>query len=265
MADILVAADEHAASELLRDAQTTLGTRTRSGSGNLGPFNTNWSASASLGGGSVDLRPPDIIRIDDCELRFSLNFSLSFDLSSIIPNFCLPQVCIRIPFIGRVCTPQVCIDWPTVTIPVGVSDKVKFTSDFRLDPRLVGSNWEIDVVIVGIPNLQLGAVSTLILTAIGLAAAAVLAPIPFIGPVLAVAVAGITAAIGIAGITGFLGPILTPFVSGVRLPIYRQPRVFQVLPANLPLDPAVHINLDRIAAYVASSDEDELVIEADIS
>lgn len=265
MPDIVVAADESAASELLRDAQATLGTLTRSGSGTLGPFNTNWSVSASLGGGSIDLRTPDIVRIVDCELRFSLNFSLSFDLSSIIPNFCLPRICVPIPFVGLVCTPQICVDWPTVTIPVGISDVVKFTADFRLDPRLVGPNWEIDVVIAGIPSLQLGLVSTAILTAIGLAAAAILAPIPFIGPVLALAVAGITAAIGVAAITGFLGPILTPFVSGLRLTIYRQPQVFELLPASLPLDPAVTINLDQIAARVASSDEDELLIEADIS
>ena len=54
MPDILVAADEPAATELLHDAETTLGTLTRSGSGSLGPFNANWSASAFLAGGAVD-------------------------------------------------------------------------------------------------------------------------------------------------------------------------------------------------------------------
>ncbi|HTG61945.1 MAG TPA: hypothetical protein VMG63_21370 [Terriglobia bacterium] len=39
--------------------------------------------------------------------------------------------------------------------------------------------------------------------------------IPFIGPFLALAVDVILAAIGIAGLLGFLGPLLTPFVSGL--------------------------------------------------
>lgn len=265
MSDILVAADEVAASELLHDAQATLGTLTRSGTGSLGPFNTSWSASAFLANGAIDLISPNIIRISNCELRFNLNFSLSFDLSSIIPDFCLPQICIRIPFIGRICTPTICINWPTITIPVGFSDTVRFTSDFTLDPRLVGSQWLIDVVIVGIPNLQIGVPSALLLAAIGVAAAAILAPIPFIGPLLAGAVVAITVAIGIAGITGFLGPILSLFVAGLRLNIYRQSRTFNVLPASGALNPAVNINLDRITARVERSDEDELVIETDIS
>jgi hypothetical protein len=265
MPDILVAADESAATQLLHDAETALGTISRSGSGSLGPFNANWGASAFLAGGAVDLIAPNIIRIANCELHYNLHFSFSFDLSNIIPDFCLPQICIHIPFIGTVCTPTICINWPTITIPVNFSDVVRFTSDFSLNAHLSGSNWLIDVVIVGIPSLQISVAAAAILAALGLAAAAILAAIPFIGLFLAGAVLAITAAIGIAGITGLLGPILSLFVSGLTFNIYRQPRTFNVLPASLPLDPAVNINLDLITASVNHSDEDELLIAVDIS
>lgn len=265
MSDIIVAADESAATELLHDAEATLGTLSRSGSGSLGPFNANWSASAFFANGAVDLNPPNIIRLANCELHYNLHFAFSFDLSNILPNFCLPQVCIHIPWVGTFCTPTICIDWPTITIPVNYSDLVKFTSDFTLNPHLTGPNWMIDVVIVGVPNLQISVGAGLILAAIGVAAGAILAPIPFIGPVLAIAVAGILAAIGIAGITGLLGPILTLFVSGLTFNIYKQPKLFTVLPASSAIDPMVRIKLDLITATVARTNEDELLINADIS
>ena len=265
MPDIIVAADESAATELLHDAMATLGTKTASDSGSLGPFNANWSASAFLAGGTVDLIPPNVIRFADIELHYNLNFTFSFDLSNIIPDFCLPQVCIKIPFIGKVCTPTFCVNWPTITIPVNFSDVVRFTADFTLNARLSGSTWLVEAVIVGIPNLQISVAAAAILAALGVAAAAVLAAIPFIGLFLAGAVLAITTAIGVAGVTGLLGPILSLFVAGLTIPIDDLPRVFNVLPASGALDPAVNIRLDRIAASVSRTDEDELLIEADIS
>lgn len=265
MPDILVAADESAATELLHDAMAALNIPPQTGSGSLGPFNANWSASAFLAGGTVDLIPPNVIRLVDVELHYNLNFTLSFDLSSIIPDFCLPQVCIRIPFIGRVCTPTICINWPTITIPVNFSDLVRFTADFTLNARLAGPTWFIDVVIVGIPNLQISVAAAAILAAVGAAAAAVMLAIPFIGPLLAGAVLAITTAIGVAGVTGLLGPILSLFVAGLTFPIPGPARIFNVLPANGALDPAVNVRVDSLAASVGRTDEDELLIEADIS
>lgn len=265
MPDILVAADEVAATELLHDAESAIGVLPAGGSGSLGPFTASYTASASFANGSVDLLPPNIIRIANCELHFSVNFSFSLDLNTILPSFCLPRICVRLPFIGRVCTPRICIGWPTITVSVPFSDVVTFTSDFTLNAHLSGSNWLVDVVIVGIPSLTIGPASAAILTALGFAAAAVLAPIPFIGPFLAGAVIVITAAIGIAGVTGLLGPILSAFVSGLSFNIYTHSRVFEILPASLPLDPAVNVNLDLIAASVSRTDEDELILTADIS
>jgi hypothetical protein len=57
--------------------------------------------------------------------------------------------------------------------------------------------------------LQFGATSAALLLAIGAAATPILLPIPFIGPFLAITVNAILAAIAVAGVTGFLGPIIT--------------------------------------------------------
>lgn len=265
MPEILAALDESGANTLLDTAIGLIPPQSASGSGNLGPFIASYSVNATLVNGDVDLRTPDIIRVEDLQVNWSLNLSFGFDLSSILPDFCLPRVCVNIPCVGRVCTPRICIDWPTITIPVSFSDFVRATGDFRLVATLNGGLWKVEAEIVGVPNLQFGATTALLLVAIGVAATPILLAIPFIGPFLAIAVNGILLAIGIAGVTGFLGPILTPFVSGLRIPIYEQPQLFEVLPVEGPFDPRVTVTIDQIAAEVRSSDEDELVLLADIS
>src|SRR4029450_970822 len=214
----------------------------------------------------VDLRAPDIIRIEDLRLNWNLSLSFGIDLSSILPDFCLPQVCVNIPCVGRVCTPRICIDWPTITVPVSFGDFVKATADFKLDISLGRGKGKGRGVILALPNLQFGTTTALLLAAIAAAVTPILLAIPFIGPFLAIAVDAILLAIGIAGVTGFLGPILTPFVSGLKIPIYDQPKLFQMLPAEGPVDPKVDFNIDLIAAEVAHNGaEDELVLSADIS
>ena len=62
-----------------------------------------------------------------------------------------------------------------------------------------------------------------------------------------------------------LGPIVSPFISGLRIPIYDQPQQFPVLPAGGPLDPPVLVTIDQVLAEVQCSDEDELVLSIEIS
>ena len=264
MPDVIAAIDEGGATDLIHDAEATLGTLSRSGSGALGPFTASWNASATFAGGSVDLIAPDIVRLADVRLNYTVGFGFSFDLSSIIPDFCLPRVCVRIPFFGRVCTPRICIDWPTITIPVNHSSFVEFTADLKPVVTLSGGTWKVDVVIVGVPSLALGPAAAAVLAAIGAAAALALVGIPFIGPILAVAVAGILGAIALAGVLGLLGGILTPFVAGLRFNVYQQPQLFQVLPSSPP-DAAVNVTLTAIGAAVVSTDEDELVLSLDFN
>lgn len=263
MSDVIAAIDEGGATDLVQDAEAALGTLSDSGSGSLGPFNANWNASTTFSGGSVDLIAPNTIRLANVRMDYTVNFSLSFDLSDIIPDFCLPRVCIPTPF-GSICTPRICINWPSITIPVGHSSFVNFSADFSPSVTLVGGVWRVDLVVVGVPFLQLGPAAAAIIAAIGLAAALILAPIPFIGPLLAIAVAAITAAIGVAGVLGLLGPILTPFVSGLRFNVYNQPQLFEILPAT-PLDSAVSLTLTALSAAVVSTDEDELVLSVDFT
>ena len=52
--------------------------------------------------------------------------------------------------------------------------------------------------------------------------------------------------ITIAGVTGFLWPIITPLVSGLEIPIYDQPQMFPVPPAEGPVDPQVHVRIDSL-------------------
>jgi hypothetical protein len=266
MAEITAALDEQGANDLLAAAIGSIGPQTRSGSGNLGPFTATYTVTGTLSNGTVDLIPPNTIRIADLRLDWNLSLSFSFDLSSILPDFCLPQVCVDIPCVGRVCTPKICVDWPTITVPVSFGDFVKTTVDFGLLATLTGPNWKVKAVIQGVPNLQFGAASAALLAAIGLALTPILLAIPFIGPFLALAVNAILGLIAIAGVTGFLGPIITPFISGLEIPVYDQPQMFQVLPAEGPVDPKVDIRIDSLAAAVAhNAPEDELVLTADIS
>lgn len=266
MADEIIAAlDESGATKLVHKAQATLGTLSAGGSDSLGPFSASYNAAVSFSGGSIDLIAPDIIRISNMKLNYTLGVTLKINLNDILPTFCLPRVCVKIPFDGKLCTPKICISWPTIPIPLSYSDAATFSADFRLDIYEAAPNWKVDIVVIGVPFLQLSPAAAALLAALSLAVAAALALVPFIGPFLAAAALIIINAIGIAGVLGWLGAILTPFVSGLRLNVFSQPKLFNVLPAGGALNPAANITLDLVEAEVVSSDEDELVLSANIS
>jgi hypothetical protein len=269
MADIEAVVDERGANIVMNHAQAALGVIHKNGSGHLGPFPTTWNANAFFTGGQVDLIPPNVIRLVDFEMHYSVHFAVMINLNQILPPIALYFPCITIKIFGKkikICPPPVPINWPTVTIPVGHSDMIKVTSDFTVQTHLDNANyWHIEAVIVGVPFLQLGVGTSAILTALGLAASAVLAPLPFVGPFLAGAVAVIMATIGIAGVTGFLGPILSLFVTGLRFPISVQPKNFQVLPATSSIDPKIEIGVDALVSSVIGTNEDELWVGAYIS
>ena len=267
MSDIQIAVDEAQASLLVANAQTLLGTQAQSGNGSLGPFTANWSASASFSGGNIDLRAPDIIRINNMNMNFTVGIGFSIDLNDFLPRLpCIPRICIPIPFLPDLCTPEICFPpWPTIPIgPVNHSGTVSFTTDFRLLASQIGSDWKIEIQIVSVPSLSLDAISALIVTGLIGAVSLALLAIPFIGPFLALAVAAIGVAIGIAAVTGLLGPILGLFLNGLAFQIYRRPQVQEVLPNDGATDPAVNIRVSALSAQVLISDEDELVLDADI-
>lgn len=263
MPDILAAVDETGATDLIHAAELALGTRSASGATSLGPFTVSYSVSASFSGGTIALMPPNICRITNCSMAYSLGLTLSLDLNAILPQICLPRICIPIPFDGSICTPRVCLSWPTISVPISFADALTFDADFTITPQLNAGMWDVNVVIVGIPFLQLGAASTALLAAIGSAVALAALAVPFIGPFLALLVSLVTAAIAIAGATGLLGAILTPFVSGFSFKVYSQPQNFQVLgPAGM--DPAVNVFINSLTTVVEATDKNELVLSADI-
>lgn len=265
MAEIIAALDEPGANILLNAALASLPVPTQSGSGTLGPFVASYSVGGHFVHGSVDLIAPSTVRIDHLRFNWHVNLSFGIDLNSFLPNFCIPRACVDIPCVGRVCTPRICLSWPTITVPVALGDFVEATADFGIDVQLVGGQWRASVVVQNVSQLQFGPATAGMLVLIGAAITPLLLLVPFIGPFLAIAVNAILLAIGIAGLTGFLGPIISPFIAGLRIPVYNQPQHFQVLPAAGANDPAVFINIDAITVDVRSSDEDELVLSADIS
>lgn len=265
MAEFTAALDETGANKLLDTAINAFPAQTNSGSGSLGPFGVSYSVTGDLSNGNVDLIPPNTIRIVDLTLDWHLNFELIIDLNKVLPNFCIPQVCIDIPCIGEVCTPEICVSWPVIKVPVSFGDFVKTTADFELVVSQSGGKWQVHAKILGVPNLQFGATTALLLAAIGAALTPVLLLVPFIGPFLALAVNAILAAIGIAGLLGWLGPLLTPFVAGMQILLYERSKVLQILPPQLPLDPAVDITIDLLAASIQHDGEDEMIVTAEIS
>lgn len=260
MADILAAADQTAATTLLHDAETTLGTIAKTGGGSFGPFFANYGASVSFYGGTVNLLPPDVIEVANLNVNYHVSLSFGLDLNDFLPHFCLPQIC----FFGW-CTPQICISWPTVTIPVSFSDSLTITGDFKVVASLVGADWQVNVVIVGVPLLEFGAGTAALLAAIAVAVTAAVGWVPLIGPFLAALADTVIAAIGIAGLTGLLGTILTPFVSGLSFTVYSQPKLFPVVPAGGVNDPEVDVTITALGAVVQATDKNELVISASIA
>jgi len=265
MADVLAAVDATGLTDVLTAAETRLPPLVAGGSGSLGPFVASYSASGSFSGGSVALTPPNTIQVTNCTLHYSLSLSFGIDLNRVIPPLCLPQVCIPIPFDGQICTPAFCITWPVINISLPTySDSLQFTADFSINPHLSGATWLIDVVIISIPTLNLSVTAAGLLAAIGAAVVAIVAAVPLIGPVLAAAVAAIMALITLAAVTGLLGSILTPFLSGLTFNIYKQPQQFQLLPAAAG-DPAVQVTINALgASVVAAADKNELVATADV-
>jgi hypothetical protein len=271
MAEITVAADEVAATELLHDAEATLGQRNLSSTLSLGPYSANLNASGFFTDGIVDLTPPDLIGLENCKLHYDLHFSFTFKPDPTVITFPgfdydfdskFPPIHIHI----HIHPPPITIYWPQVTIPVNFSGIARFSGNFKLHVYLSGGYWKIDAVNLNITSLQLDNGPIALMAAISLAASGVLAPIPFMSPFfLAIALGALAVAIGTSGTTNFLTNILNYFLTGLIFPLYSQLRIFTVLPANLPLDPEVKIRIDELRALVQRTSEDELVMEAWIS
>lgn len=265
MAEITAALDEAGANTLFNTAMGVVAIPPQSGSGSLGPFTAGYTASVAFVHGSIDLIVPSTIRVDHLRVNWHVTLTFSVDLNDFLPHFCLPQVCVDIPCVGRVCTPRVCLSWPTIHVSVPLGDFVEATADFGLDVTLNAGVWKVQGVVQNVSQLQFGPATAGMLVLIGAAITPLLLLIPFIGPFIAIAVDAVLATIGIAGLTGLLGPIISPFISGLKIPIYSQPQHLQILPSTGPNDPPVFITLDTVKAEIQGGTEDELVLGVDVS
>jgi hypothetical protein len=265
MSQITAALDEAGANTLFNTAMGSVAIPPQSGSSSLGPFTANYTASVAFVHGSIDLIVPSTIRVDQLRVNWNVTLGFSINLNDFLPNFCLPRVCVDIPCVGRVCTPRVCISWPTIGVSVPLGDWVEATADFGLDIALSGGQWRVQGVVQNVSQLQFGPATAGMLLLIGAAITPLLLAIPFIGPFIAIAVNAILAAIGIAGLTGLLGPIISPFISGLKIPIYSRPQHLKIIPSSGPNDPDVFINLDAVKAEIQGGSEDELVLGIDVS
>ncbi|MEO5679389.1 MAG: hypothetical protein ABIS47_06950 [Acidimicrobiales bacterium] len=263
MAEIIAAIDEVGANDLFDTAIGTIGTLSSSGADTLGPFGVGYAVSGSFVNGDVDLIAPDTVKIDHLRFNWNVDLTLSLDLSFL--DFCLPQVCVDIPCVGQVCTPTICFSFPTISVTVPLSDFVEVSADLGLAFGLSGGVWKVEVVVQGVSQLQFGPATAGMLLVLGSAVSVAVLAIPILGLIAAPIVAAIFVGIGVAGLTGLLGPIISPFISGLRIPVYSRDQHFQVLPAAGPNDPAVFITIDDVRARVDSTDEDELVLTAEIS
>ena len=259
--EIVAAVDEAAAQVLVAHGESALGVQATSGHGSLGPFGVAWSASVSLSGGTVSLAAPGTVSIDNMKISYNLSLTLSIDLSFL--DFCLPQVCIPTPF-GDICTPKICINFPTISVKIPFASSATLSGDFGLNVHLTAGEWNLDVIIRSVRKLDLGTAATLLITAIGAAISVALLGIPFIGPFLALAVGIITAAFGIAQVTGLLGSIVSVFVSGLSINVYKHKQTFTAIHASGPFDPDVIVTIAAIAVDVQATDKKELVLSADI-
>lgn len=262
MADIIAAIDEVGAQSVLAAAEL-VAIPPKSDSATAGPFTVAYKVAIAFSGGTVDLIPPDTVRLANLRMDFDLDLNVVIDP----PEVCLPQPCVNLPCIGEVCLPRICIDPPALpAIPVKLKDFVQFTVDCELVVELDAMNvWQVHIEIPNVPSLQLGPASQALLAALNAAITPVVAAIPLVGPILVPIVHSALAGVGLGGLTGLLGPMLSPFIQGHKFNVYSQPRLFQVLAAGGATNPPVNVTIDNVTATVQGNDEDELVLMIDVS
>jgi hypothetical protein len=261
--DITAAIDQVAAQTLISRAESALQPLSEHGSTTFGPFGLAWNATFSVSGGLVSLAPPNLVRIDNATVHYSLGLTVSVDLSFL--DFTLPEVCVDIPWFGELCIGGDTIHFGKHSVPLKFANTALVSGDFTINVYLASGFWNVDVVLASIRKLDLGTAATLLVTAIGTAVSLALLAVPFIGPFLAGITALVTAGIGVAQITGVLGNVVSLFVSGLTFNVVHRAQTFQAISAAGPFDPAVLVTIPSLTAQIQATDKNELVVSADIS
>ena len=214
----------------------------------------------------------DMIRLREWDLHTDISLGWSFDLSTILPDVCIPEVCVWTPF-GEACTPSWCIDWPTIgvdfSLPTIVSEiSVDFSLQIYRDPA--AAQW----VIAGVVNPF-----TLDIDIIDLAdtaaelfedtLGAVLSSVPGIGPFLSDAISWILSTVldllddlmeGV--VTALSDSLQLNSLLGIGFELHRVDEVFELV-SVAGSEPAVNIRIASLASEITS--DRELVVSADVA
>jgi hypothetical protein len=266
MSNIVTAIDEPGSTILFHALSAQAGTLTTSGSSALGPFDFNYTIDATIHSGSVDLIPSSIVRLKDLIVDWQLKGELGIDLNTILPQLCLPEIHITWKKWHLVITiTWNCYSWPTVAVPFQLNDSSHATTDLQLIVRSDAANWYVLAKLQYVPQLTFGLSTATVVAVIGAAVIAAVAWIPLIGPFLAIVVAAATLAVIGAGLSGWLGPLLTPLLQGHEYMIYQRPRLLQLLPQQSPIDPHVLMSIKLVEATIINNGEDELVVSVDLA
>jgi len=266
---LIAAVDEKGAEKIVAGLVSGL-----SGSKSGSEYGFSYSFAWELFPGGFELVDAgDIIRLREWDIHTDISFGWSFDLSDILPDFCLPRVCVKIPFVGRVCTPRVCIDWPTIGFTISLPTIVSEVSvDFSVtvEHDVPASQW----VIKGLVNPF-----TVDIDIIDLADTAkelfedtlgnVLSQIPGIGPFLTDAIAWILGTVldAIDDLFEFLMTAISDSlglhpVLSIGFELHRVNEIFELVAASGP-EPAVTVRITSLDAEITS--DKELVASADIA
>jgi len=274
--DATIAVSEPGVNVVLHKA-IALARGSKSDSASWGPFQVGYSATIALSGGVATLEnaPANKIDLQNLNVTGSVSAFFSFDLGRILPKICIPpfQVCVNIPFLGRVCTPQICITWPSIN--VGVSLPFAFGLDvsfgFRVDD--LGSRWGIVLLIDPFsPRFDLSPMGAAIIAAIQNDVSNRLRQIP-LGRLLAGLVNTVIGAFSgvLSVVLGAFGGLLNLVLSlldllNVNIPFtlltFDKTQTF--VPVNVPLigDAPVNMNLAVLQAQVL---DHELVAEGQLA
>jgi hypothetical protein len=268
MVNALTAIDEDGATILLDRLSNAAGTLTTSGSGQWWMFSTNYTLTATLDTGRVDLIVPNKLGIEEFRVNWRMHAMLYLDLNKILPPIYLPQIKITIKWkkwklIISISITWVHYPWPTVGIPLNFGDHLTASANLQLLVRNDATNWYVLAKMLGVPNFNYGLATAGLVAAVGLVLGAVLWPIPFIGPFLGIAVASILTGLAAAGAAGLLAAPVSLLLQGREFMLYQRPRHFPLLPYAGPNDPAVSVKLALVRASIVNSGEDELVISTE--
>lgn len=266
MPNALTVIDEPGSTILIDRLATAAGTLSTSGSGQWWLFATNYTMTATLQTGPVDLIVHDKLRIHEFRVNWGLHAVLYIDLNKILPPIYFPQIKITIKWkkwklIISITINWVHYPWPVVGIPFNVSDHVTATADLQLIVRSDAANWYVLAKVLGLPSFNFGLLTGVIIAAVGAVLGGILLAVPFIWPFLGIAVAAILGGIAIAGVAGLLGPPLSQLVQGREFMLYQRPRLLPLLPYAGPNDPAVNVQLAQLRASIVNTGEDELKID----